>query len=37
MLFGNLFAIALKLTSQLIITCDYAWHDMRLAGKELEF
>lgn len=37
MLFGNFFQFELECTSQLIIKSDDVWHDVRLAGKKLEF
>ena len=36
MQFGNLFQFAMKCRSRLVIKLDYVWHDVKLAGKELE-
>ena len=36
MQFGNLFQFAMKCRSLLMIKCDYVWHDVTLAGEELE-
>ena len=36
MQFGKFFQSAMKCTSQLTTKYDYVWHDLRLAGKDLE-